>query len=106
MKTIHRTIHVTPNEATEANRLLRQGFSEPGRGPNERIMSWTTDFGGGIEIDVNIYNAENGPWGEAVVFNNNNQVDCSDVDDDIFREWTFELEGFTLCVRCECLVAS
>lgn len=59
------------------------------------IASWTADFGEGIQVDVKVCTSENRTplWCEAVLFNNGNEVACSEVMDELDRDWTFEYNG-------------
>lgn len=97
MKEIKRTVTVPKERAEEINRLLA---TEPASGSEcfgeDETMSYTADFGDGIEMDIKLCGVQyeegesNTPWTEAVLFDHGSELCCSEPDDTFFGCWELE----------------
>ena len=71
----------------------------------DETISYTADFGNGMEIDVKICGVQykegesNTAWTEAVLFHNGSQVACTDVCDEFAGDWQLDYNGDTYIVH-------
>lgn len=97
MTELKRTITVSKEMAKRIEKLLSTNpeqecdcFGE------DEIISFTADFGKGMEVDVKVCGVrfENGgnnmPWTEAVLFSHGCEVCCTEPDNTFFSEWELE----------------
>ena len=61
-------------------------------GRDELLYGGTFDFGDGLEVDVSVYNSEDGPWSEAVMFQDGHEVAMSEVGESLDGEYVFTFE--------------
>lgn len=92
-------LHVPAKDAAIIrNYLETEPASEDECLGEDRIITYTVNFGGGYEMDVKLcgvrYNEEeesNKPWTEAVLFKNGSEICCTEPGDEFFGEWQCEV---------------
>lgn len=103
---LHQDLHVGAEDLAQIEKLLNEEpeSEEECMGEDETI-SYTANFGNGIEMDVKVCGVQyeeggnNTPWTEAVLFENGCEVGCSDACDVFEGEWELEHEGIMYTVN-------
>ena len=102
MEEIRKQIIVPRRNAQEITRVLNTvPENEKGCFTEDESITYTADFGDGIEMDVKVCGVSyeegesNKPYTEAVLFRNGCKLCCTDPDEDFFGEWKLKHEGIT-----------
>jgi hypothetical protein len=66
--------------------------------PDEVLECFTADFGNGIEADIKIVNAEDGPYIDPILFDKGSQVGLLDVEYKLADEFVFEYDNVEYAV--------
>lgn len=99
---MEKTIVVPANEADKIEKAMnwREGDDPSLRLGEDETISYTADFGNGMEVDVKVcgvqYEEEstcNSAWAEAVLFRHCSEVCCTEPDDEFFGQWQLEHGG-------------
>lgn len=99
MMKFEKTIEIPEVEAEAIDRFLNENpKSEDECLSMDDTMSYTADFGNGIEVDVKCCGVDydgsedaiNTAYCEAVLFQNGYEQDCVEGDNDFFGDWEFE----------------
>lgn len=102
MKEIRKQIIVPRRNAQEITRVLNTvPKNEKGCFTEDQSITYTADFGNGIEMDVKVCGVSyeegesNKPYTEAVLFRNGYELCHTEPDEDFFGDWKLEHEGIT-----------
>lgn len=95
MKKIRKKIIVPASEAETITKFLSmQPESEDQCLGENETMTYTAQFGHGMEMDIKVCGVQfeeggdNRPWTEAVLFKDGHELCCSEPDDVFFKDWT------------------
>jgi len=108
MKTQLEVVHPHYRREHDVQEMLKRGLKVDGYGPSEAIMKKTYIMGGEYEVDVTVYNGKDGPWVDAVLFDNGMEICTCEPGSSFFGEYNFHAEDaehvvheFTLILRSE-----
>ena len=87
----------------EMQKLLDKDMPVEDAGSDEVMNTFTVDFGDGIEADIKFCNTDNGPYIDAVLFNQGSEVFVLDPQYIFEGEYSFEFGGvnYTLTIKGE-----
>lgn len=99
-KQLKRNIIISKEEMERLRRYLEhEPASEKECLSEDETVTYTADFGNGMEMDVKVCGVQyieggnNTAWSEAVLFENGSEVCCTEPDEALEGEWRLIYEG-------------
>ena len=81
--------------------LIDDGNQVEEYGPYSTIETFTARFDGGVEADIKVCNSPDGPFVDPVLFYDDSEVYCHDVEYHLAGSFEFSYDGDTYIVKVE-----
>jgi hypothetical protein len=104
MKKVTTTVFIPKQILTCLNKWLSGNRAVESSGHNEILYKVFVEFSDNIEADIKVVNCEGGPYVDAVLFENNNEVMCLEPSyEQLHGEYIFEFNNvqYIAILKCE-----
>ena len=103
-KKVKRVLRIPKKEIERYNRLMQADqvdYEANSISNYSTVRRWTVDFGNGLEMDLNVTSEEMGEplWCQAVLFLNNFEVSCSEVQNNLNGVWKLYHDSTTFILE-------